>query len=199
MEDKSKFDALPEALEGRVKKTMELSEQPKVVLRADIRPDGTYGDAWLVASDKAFMTVWRDGKDEVTVNRVPLVDVHGVYIHSFVGNSIVELKTEEGSVEAARYTRALADKFAEALPELRSLVREEVEREEERPRRVRRGRPDQMDAEEETVRVETKSSVVGLRPDIMGDDVKEEETGERRRDGRRDWRGLESEGPPFTK
>ncbi len=112
-----KFDALPEEVESRVKEKMELSERPKLTLRADIRPDGSYGDAWLVATDKAFMTVWRDRKDEVTVNRVPLVDVHGVYIHSFVGNSIVELRTDEGSVEAARYTRALADKFAEALPE----------------------------------------------------------------------------------
>jgi len=199
MEDKSKFDALPEALEGRVKESMGLSERPKVVLRADIRPDGTYGDAWLVVTDRAFISICPNHEDEATVNRVPLVDVHGVYIHRFVGSSIVELKTEEGSVEAARYTRALADKFAEALPEFRSRVKEEVKRIETARRKGRRGRAEERDLDDDTVRIDTRSSVVGPRPDIMGDDVEEEETGERRGDGRRDWRGLESEGPPIPK
>jgi len=196
MEEKMKFDALPEVLEGRVKETMGLSEEPKLVLRADIRPDGTYGDAWLVVTDRAFITVSPDHKDEVTVTRTPLASVHGVYIHSFVGNSIVELRTDDGSVEAARYTRALADKFAEALPEFRSLVREEVKRIEEMPGRRRRGRVEERGTDEETVRVEDSQSVVVPGVGLMGDEVDEGETGERRR---ADRRGLESEGPPIPR
>ncbi len=198
MEQKSKFDALPEHLEGRLKESMELSERPKVVLRTDIRPDGTYGDAWLVVTDRAFISICPNHKDEATVNRVPLADVHGVYIHSFVGNGIVELKTAGCSVEAARYTRALADKFAEALPEFRNLVKEEVRRVEGVRREERRRRAEERESDNDTVKIDTKSSVVGPAHDI-GDEVGDEERGGGRKGAGGDRKGLESEGPPIPR
>jgi len=116
-------EELPEAVEREAQRLVEPEERRIVSLSTDIAADGTYGDRWLLVTDRRLVTfVPEDGQARVELD-LPLSELRGVRLRDFIGNGSLEAVTETGAVEVVRFSRSIAPEMPRVERILRSLAK----------------------------------------------------------------------------
>ncbi|MCZ6680539.1 MAG: ABC transporter ATP-binding protein [Candidatus Poribacteria bacterium] len=121
-EEMTILEQVPPDLQSRLKDVLSQQEEIKVAISTDLQFDGTYGKDWVLVTEKRLIAFNRNGAPTPEVQNIPLEDVESIEIRELHGNNIMKVRTQAGAVEVARYSKRFAPKFAEATPEIESLI-----------------------------------------------------------------------------
>lgn len=102
--------------------------EPRLSLAADVAPDGTFGERWFVVdhSHVRVLTPAGDDKPARVDLDLPLSDIAEAKTESLVGAAMLLLVTKDGrTLEAVRYTLALAGEFGAAARALEAYLKDE--------------------------------------------------------------------------
>jgi ATP-binding cassette subfamily B protein len=99
-------------------------ETIKVVQYADLHGPGHFGDAWLIATDRALLAVRWDAAGLRLQANVPLAEVERLELREFVGNGRLDVVAGGQAQALARFTRSLARDFEKAGGEVARLASE---------------------------------------------------------------------------
>ncbi|HEY3284002.1 MAG TPA: ABC transporter ATP-binding protein [Armatimonadota bacterium] len=129
------LEDLPEGIAEQLDQRLSTDETPQLVLSTDITREGSYGESWLVATDKRLFILSATDQDPalslegtavaaMPILEVPLSQIDTVETHEFTGTGILEIGTAMGASEELQFSRSLADKFVEAANVVEELVRQ---------------------------------------------------------------------------
>ena len=121
---------LPEAVEGQVLRYIPGGETLEAAVAADITPEGQYGFAGIVATEKRVLLLSGEPEGELTIEDIPLTDIISIRHKTYVGNGEVEVITYDRGLRSVRHTRSLDEPFDKAVDKLGRLLR--VHRQDER-------------------------------------------------------------------
>ena len=114
----------PEAIRALMAQYLDLGETPEVVVAADMTPDGRYGEAWMMVTEKRVIIVNPDhGVPEGW--HIRLADLERIEKQDFVGSSSLRLVGGGGACEL-RFSLTNAEKFAD-VHEIIEALRHQLE------------------------------------------------------------------------
>ena len=90
----------------------------------DVRPDGQFGDGWLLATHSHLIAYRANGGGLPEIVEIPLEAVTGVELRELVGLGVLRVRTAERGVTVAQFSKSLLPKFAQVPERLEALVRE---------------------------------------------------------------------------
>jgi len=126
-------EPLPAPVESKVQEQLEADEQIRWHRRADIGPDGRFGERWLLVSDRRLWVVDPNhGQPEVELE-LPLSHIRRVEVEPYLGSGVLRIETPDRTIEAVRYSKTLAEPFRAAARQLERMVQEGAAAAEEDP------------------------------------------------------------------
>ncbi len=121
-------EAIPEKLAPHIRGELKHGELLMILLAADIRADGQYGDSWFALTDERLI-VFQPNGDAVDVSHIPLEQVERVQVRNYVGSGALLVELADETVELVRFSPSAYFKFS-SVPqaiEAAGIVEEEVE------------------------------------------------------------------------
>jgi ATP-binding cassette subfamily B protein len=99
-------------------------ERVRAVNYGDLHGPGHYGDVWVVATDRAVVSLRQDANGLRLTTRAPLEEVEGLEVRGFVGNGRLDLVTATGRQPLVRFTRSFARDIEDGAKEVARLATE---------------------------------------------------------------------------
>lgn len=99
--------------------------EPRLVVKADLLPDGAYGSEWLVVTADQLQVVSADGATPHVRLAVPLKDVTEPKVEQLVDGGAFEAMHGEDRLELVRFTSSRSGRFATASGILGKWLKEE--------------------------------------------------------------------------
>ncbi len=121
-------EAIPEKLAPHIRGELKHGELLMILLEADIRADGQYGDSWFALTDERLI-VFQPNDYTVEVSHIPLEQVERVQVRNYVGSGALLVELADETVELVRFSPSAYFKFS-SVPqaiEAAGIVEEEVE------------------------------------------------------------------------
>ena len=116
------LEEVPSVLQRQLESVLEEEEDIKIAISTDLQFDGSYGKDWVLATEKRLLAFNQNGVPAPEVQNIALEAIDAIEIRELYGNNFMKVRTSEGAVEVARYSKRLAPKFAEATPEIETLI-----------------------------------------------------------------------------
>ena len=116
------LEEVPAAFQGQLEDLLDEAEEIKIAISTDLQFDGTYGKDWVLATEKRLLAFNQNGAPTLEVQNIALEAIDEIEIRELYGNNFMKVRTSEGAFEVARYSKRFAPKFAEATPEIESLI-----------------------------------------------------------------------------
>ena len=116
------LEEVPAALQDQLQGLLEEAEEIKIAISTDLQFDGTYGKDWVLATEKRLLAFNQNGVPTPEIQDIALEAIDSIEIRELFGNNFMKVRTSDGAFEIARYSKRLAPKFAEATPEIESLI-----------------------------------------------------------------------------
>ena len=116
------LEEVPAALQDQLEDLLDGEEEIKIAISTDLQFDGNYGKDWVLATEKRLLAFNQNGAPGPEVQNIPLEAVDEIEIRELHGNNFMKVRTSDEAFEVARYSKRLAPKFAEATPEIESLI-----------------------------------------------------------------------------
>ena len=104
-------EAIPEKLAPHIRSELKHGELLMILLAADIRADGQYGDSWFALTDERLIVFQPDG-DAVDISHIPLAQVERVQVRNYVGSGALLVELEDETVELVRFSPSAYFKFS---------------------------------------------------------------------------------------
>ena len=122
-------ESIPEHLEPHIRAQLTPGELLIILLAADIRPDGQYGDSWFALTDERLLVFHPNGSDKPETLQIGLDEVQRVQTRNYVGSGALVVELADETVELLRFSQSAYYKFS-SVPqaiEAAGLVEEEDE------------------------------------------------------------------------
>ena len=116
------LEQIPTNIQNELRDLLDKQEEIKIAISTDLRSDGTYGKDWVLATEKRLIAFNQNGALAPKIQDIPLEEVESVEIRELHGNNILKVRTLDKAIEIARYSKSFAPKFAEATPEIETLI-----------------------------------------------------------------------------
>jgi ATP-binding cassette, subfamily B, bacterial len=110
-------DPLPEGVE--------LPEEPRLCVKADLLPDGAFGEEWLVVTGDRVLVYGPNGVGPGPRLDFPLAEVSEPEVRLLIGGGALDVSHSEFKIELVRYTTAQAGRFATAAQVLGKWLKDE--------------------------------------------------------------------------
>ena len=120
-------EPIPERLEPHIRAELTPGELLIILLAADIRPDGQYGDSWFALTDERLLVFHPNGSEKPETLQIRLNEVQRVQIRNYVGSGALVVELADETVELLRFSQSAYYKFS-SVPqaiEAAGLVEEE--------------------------------------------------------------------------
>ena len=120
-------ESIPEHLEPHIRAQLTPGELLIILLAADIRPDGQYGDSWFALTDERMFVFHPNGSDKPETLQIGLDEVQRVQTRNYVGSGALVVELADETVELLRFSQSAYYKFS-SVPqaiEAAGLVEEE--------------------------------------------------------------------------
>ena len=120
-------EPIPERLEPHIRAALTPGELLIILLAADIRPDGQYGDSWFALTDERLLVFHPNGSEKPETLQIRLNEVQRVQIRNYVGSGALVVELADETVELLRFSQSAYYKFS-SVPqaiEAAGLVEEE--------------------------------------------------------------------------
>jgi ATP-binding cassette subfamily B protein len=114
-------------------------EQLEFALSTDIKLDGLYGAAWLLATEKRLIAFSPDGSGPPDIVDLPLDEITAIEIQDLYGSGALKARTASAGATIAYFSKTLGTKFADLPQKIEVLVRR-AQPELEADKRIVRGR-----------------------------------------------------------
>jgi ATP-binding cassette subfamily B protein len=124
-------EPIPERLAHHIRDELRPGELLIILLAADIRPDGHYGDSWFALTDERLLVFHPNGANKPETLSIDLAEVQRVQTRNYVGSGALVVELEDETVELLRFSQSAYYKFS-SVPqaiEAAGLVEEEDQRE----------------------------------------------------------------------
>ena len=105
-------EPIPERLLPHIRGELQPGELLIVLLSADIRPDGQYGDSWFALTDERILVFHPNGADTPETVRLGLDEVQGIQTRNYVGSGALVVELEDETVELLRFSQSAYYKFS---------------------------------------------------------------------------------------
>jgi len=122
---------LSETVKKEVEAFLEPGEELKVGVETDMVLPGSFGNSWLVATDRRICVFGPNGKGPALKVDVPLRNTVGLQRREGLGSALLEARTPEGVIPLVRYTDARTDAMETAQEAIKELLPRPEEQEEE--------------------------------------------------------------------
>jgi ATP-binding cassette subfamily B protein len=113
------LEELPAEVRHRVGDLLQAGESLEVAVRADIHADGTFGDTWLIATDRRLA-----GLDGDSLTDIPLDDILAVELRDFSGTGALHVRTADRGHTLARFSRSRMLLFNRVPARVEQIVRD---------------------------------------------------------------------------
>jgi len=124
VETASLDEELPAGIRTHLGSRLEPPEEVVLSVSTDVRPDGQFGDGWLVATRSHLLACRPNGGPAPEVIEIPLASITGVELRELVGLGVLRVRTAERGTAVAQFSKSLLPKFAQVPERLESLIRE---------------------------------------------------------------------------
>ncbi len=118
------LETLPPEVGSKLQSIKSPEEEPHIQVATDLIDDGTFGEQWLVVTDKHLFVIPTEGADGVV--EVPLKVITETKIEEFVGAGRLEVEHGEGEPTYLYYSNSLSPKFAEVGEAIKQLIKGEA-------------------------------------------------------------------------
>ena len=115
-------------------------EQVQFSRATDIKLDGLYGSAWLLATDRRLLAYSPDGGGPPDIVDLPLSEITSVEIEDLHGSGALKARTAERGATVALFSKTLGAQFADVPKQIEALVHQA--RPESADERIAHGRLD---------------------------------------------------------
>ena len=116
-------EELPPDISRQLRGLIDADEEIRMSMATDIRLDGLYGDAYLLATDRRLLAISPNG-GAPEVAQIPLPEVTSVEVQDLFGSSALKVRTASEGATMVRFSKTLTEKFAEVPEEIEKLVRQ---------------------------------------------------------------------------
>ena len=99
-------------------------EELRLAITTDIRLDGRYGEAWLMATDDLLVAFSPDGGGPPDLVSLPLAEIQGVEVREDLGTAALKVRTGERGATMAVFSKSLVPALSELPEQVEGLVRE---------------------------------------------------------------------------
>ena len=104
-------EAIPEKLAPHIRSELKHGELLMILLTADIRADGQYGDSWFALTDERLI-VFQPNSEAVDISHIPLAHVERVQVRNYVGSGALLVELQDETVELVRFSPSAYFKFS---------------------------------------------------------------------------------------
>ena len=99
-------------------------EEFRLAVTTDIKLDGRYGDAWLMATDDLLVAFSPDSGERPDVVCLPLAEIRGVEVREDLGTAALKVRTGERGATMAVFSKSLVPALSELPDQVERLVRQ---------------------------------------------------------------------------
>ena len=116
------LEDLPEEVRAKVGSLMGPDERIRLSVCTDIRLDGIFGAAWVLATDRNLLAYSPDGEGP-SVTRIPLSEIAEVEVRGEFGSGVLKVRTARQGTTVALFSRSLFSKFSKIPDQIEALVK----------------------------------------------------------------------------
>jgi ATP-binding cassette subfamily B protein len=117
-------EELPAALRADLEGLI-AGEELVLSVATDIKLDGHYGQAWLMATDHRLIAFSPNGGGPPQTYEVRLEHITGVKMRDLAGSGVLKVRTAETGSTVARFSKSLLEKFAPIPEQIEHLVQQQ--------------------------------------------------------------------------
>ena len=116
--------AVPPRVRRELAGAVDLDEEIRLAVATDIKLDGQYGEAWLLATGDQLVAFSPDGRGSPTIVRLPLGEINGVEVREDWGTAALKVRTGKKGATMAVFSKSLVPALSELPGRLEKLVEE---------------------------------------------------------------------------
>lgn len=113
------LEQMPDPVSQKIQDVLTHEEEALIRVSTDLNPDGTFGEQWLIATDRRVIVVPTEGIDGVV--DVPIRELAAVQTEPLVGGGRLEIDRKKEATLFVPYSSSLAEKFSEVALGLEQL------------------------------------------------------------------------------
>ena len=113
------LEQMPDTVSQKIQDVLTHEEEELIRVSTDLNPDGTFGEQWLIATDRRVIVVPAEGVDGVV--DVPIRELAAVQTEPLVGGGRLEIDRKKEATLFVSYSSSLAEKFSEVALGLEQL------------------------------------------------------------------------------
>ncbi len=113
------LEQMPDTVSQKIQDVLTHEEEALIRVSTDLNPDGTFGEQWLIATDRRVIVVPTEGIDGVV--DVPIRELAAVQTEPLVGGGRLEIDRKKEATLFVPYSSSLAEKFSEVALGLEQL------------------------------------------------------------------------------
>ena len=113
------LEQMPDTVSQKIQDVLTHEEEELIRVSTDLNPDGTFGEQWLIATDRRVIVVPAEGVDGVV--DVPIRELAAVQTEPLVGGGRLEIDRKKEATLFVPYSSSLAEKFSEVALGLEQL------------------------------------------------------------------------------
>jgi ATP-binding cassette subfamily B protein len=116
------LDEIPEDLRPQVEGRLEAGEGVELSIASDIKLDGHYGDAWLLATDRRLLALSPNGEGDPHVEEIALAEITTVEIRELSGSGVIKVRTGDRGRTMAVFSKSAIARFSDVPAQLEALI-----------------------------------------------------------------------------
>ena len=113
------LEQMPDTVSQKLRNVLTHEEEELIRVSTDLNPDGTFGEQWLIATDRRVIVVPVEGVNRVV--DVPIKELEAVHTEPLVGGGRLEIERNKEATLFVPYSSSLAEKFSEVALGLEQL------------------------------------------------------------------------------
>ena len=117
-------ESLPDEIHAKLSDILQPDETIHFSTTSDIRLDGAFGEAWLLATNHQLIAYSPDGGGPPDIVRLPLSEITSIEVKDLVGSGQLKARTANSGATLSRFTKGLNPKFSDVAKTLETLVKE---------------------------------------------------------------------------
>ena len=116
--------AVPPRVRRQLAEVVGPDEELRLAVTTDIRLDGRYGEAWLMATEDLLVAFSPDSGGPPGMVCLPLAEIKGVEVREDWGTAALKVRTGEKGATVAVFSRSLVPALSELPAQVEALVRQ---------------------------------------------------------------------------
>ena len=116
------LDEIPADLRPQVEGRLEAGEVVELSIASDIKLDGHYDAAWLLATDRRLLALSPNGEGDPHVEEIALAEITTVEIRELSGSGVIKVRTGDRGRTMAVFSKSAIARFSDVPAQLEALI-----------------------------------------------------------------------------